>query len=279
MDLGLLNKVAVVTGASKGIGYATAQAFLQEGAKVAICARGEDDLRQAARELGALGQVFAQVVDVADDAQVDAFAQAVYERFGRLDCWVNNVGAARPRKGTDYTAEEVRWHTDICFSSVVYGTQAAARYMKMNSGGAIVNLASLAARCATCGRSTLYGPLKAAVVGLATTFAGELGAWNIRVNAVLPGFTATPAVQATISPQELAENRARTLLRKVASPQEIARPIVFLCSDGASAITATSLEISCGNTAVLNSDYSYQSRADQEPGWTGDQSPPTTGRE
>lgn len=267
MDLALSGKVAVVTGGSKGIGLAVAKLFLQEGAKIALCARDEEQLHRAAAALGNEERVFYQPIDVTSASQVDAFAKAIAEHFGRLDCWVNNVGASSPRQDSRrYSTDEINWHSRVCFNSVIYGCQSAAPYLK-RQGGAIVNIASLAARCGTVGRSTLYGPLKAAVVGLSTTFAGELAAWNIRVNAVLPGFTVTPAVENSIPPEELQANRLRTLLHRAAQPEEIAAPVVFLCSDRASFITGTSLEVSGGNTVVLNTDYSYQQRMEDELGW------------
>jgi NAD(P)-dependent dehydrogenase (short-subunit alcohol dehydrogenase family) len=125
------------------------------------------------------------------------------------------------------------------------------------SGGAIVNVSSLAARCATAGRSTLYGPLKAAVAQLSVMFGAEYAAFHIRVNSVLPGFTLTPAVKRTISEEELAQRAYGTLLQRPAEPGEIADPIVFLCSDRSSYITAASLEVSGGSSVVLNPAYSY----------------------
>ena len=249
MDLGLAGKVAVITGGSRGIGLATAACFLGEGARVAICARNEAELRKAEDDL-ASENLFSFCADVTRKEEVDRFAEAAVGHFGRLDFWVNNVGASVPRSGVEYTAEEVRKTVDVCFSSAVYGCQAAGRMMQR--GGVIVNVSSLAARCGTAGRSTLYGPLKAAVCQLAVMYAAEYAARGIRAVSVLPGFTMTPAVQATISEEELKRNAAGTLLKRVAVPSEIAKPIVFLCSDAASYITATSLEISGGRSVILN---------------------------
>lgn len=256
MELGLRGKVAVITGSSKGIGLAVAKQFLLEGAKVAICSRHQEELNTVEDELKRMGEVYSQVVDVTNDEETYLFAKNVYEHFGSLNCWVNNVGAAASKVGDEYTYDQIEWITKICFNSVIYGCQAAFRYMK-ETGGAIVNISSLAARCGTVGRSTLYGPLKSAVVGLSTTFAGEYAAYGIRVNAVLPGFTITPKVRETISQEELNRNAEGTLLHRVASPEEIAKPIVFLSSDAASYITATSLEVSGGRSVVLNPSYSY----------------------
>ncbi len=259
LDLHLAGKTAVITGASKGIGLATAQAFLKEGARVAICARTQQGLDEALAELTPREMVFAKTADATDPESIAAFAQAVSERFGPIHCWVNNVGASIPRAGDEYTPEEVAATVAVCFHSAVYGCQTAFRHMKQ-SGGAIVNVSSLAARCATAGRSTLYGPLKAAVQQLSVMFAAEYAAYQVRVNCVLPGFTLTPAVKRNIGTAELNDRVSGTLLQRPAQPGEIADPIMFLCSDRASYITAASLEISGGNSVVLNPAYSYERR-------------------
>ena len=263
MDLGLTGRVAVVTGGSKGIGFAAARQFLLEGARVAICARRADELEAAARELRALGEVYHEAVDMTDQAAVFAFAAHVHERLGGPDCWVNNVGATVQRSGEVYTPEEIDSISKICFHSAIYGAEAAFCYMK-HTGGAILNISSLAARCGTAGRSTLYAPLKAAVVSLATTLAGEYAAYGVRVNALLPGFTLTPAVASTIPKEELARNAEGTLLHRPALPEEMAKPIVFLCSQAASYITAASLEVSGGRSVVLNPSYSYERKEAEE---------------
>ena len=183
-------------------------------------------------------------------------AKEAYGRFGSLDCWINNVGASFPKEGEEYREQDIEKITKVCFFSTIYGTQAAFRYMK-KTGGSIINISSLAARCGTVGASTLYGPLKSAVIKLAVSFAGEYAAYGVRVNSVLPGFTATPAVAANIKPDYLKRNTDDTLLRRVAVPEEIAAPVVFLCSNRASYITGTSLEVSGGRSIVLNPEYSY----------------------
>ena len=259
LELGLTGKTAVITGASEGIGLASAEAFLREGARVAVCARNPETLNQARTRLSALGEVFAMQADATSAAEIDAFADAAAAKLGGIHCWVNNVGASIPRKGDAYTPEEIAATEAACFHSAVYGCQAAFRHMK-ETGGAIVNVSSLAARCGTAGRSTLYGPLKAAVRQLAVMFAGEYAAYGIRVNSVLPGFTKTPKVASSIAADELTRRSGETLLRRAAAPEEIAWPIVFLCSARASFITAASLEVSGGSSAVLNPEFSYERR-------------------
>ncbi|RJW35800.1 SDR family oxidoreductase [Clostridiales bacterium TF09-2AC] len=283
MDLGLKGKTAVVTGGSKGIGYAVAKTFLEEGANVFICARNADEVDAAVRALGGAGAsagaavsdgmaepsgasghtvhavygtVYGTAADMTVEEDVYRVAKEAYGRFGSLDCWINNVGASFPKEGEEYREQDIEKITKVCFFSTIYGTQAAFRYMK-KTGGSIINISSLAARCGTVGASTLYGPLKSAVIKLAVSFAGEYAAYGVRVNSVLPGFTATPAVAANIKPDYLKRNTDDTLLRRVAVPEEIAAPVVFLCSSRASYITGTSLEVSGGRSIVLNPEYSY----------------------
>ncbi len=255
----MAGKTAVITGASKGIGLAVAQAFLKEGAQVAVCARGKECLDEALEILTPMGHVFAMTADATDPNSITAFAQAANGHFGSIHCWINNVGASIVRTGDEFSPEQIASTVAVCFNSAVYGCQTAFRYMKQ-SGGAIVNVSSLAARCATAGRSTLYGPLKAAVQQLSVMFGAEYAAFHIRVNSVLPGFTLTPAAARTIADEELAQRVSGTLLQRPAEPQEIADPIVFLCSNRASYITAASLEVSGGSSVVLNPAYSYERR-------------------
>lgn len=280
MDLGLKGKTAGVTGGSKGIGYAVAKTFLEEGANVFICARNAEEVDAAVRSLSratapsgtavsdgmampaaisahtVYGAVYGTAADMTVEEDVYRAAKEAYDRFGSLDCWINNVGASFPKEGEEYREQDIEKITKVCFFSTIYGTQAAFRYMK-KTGGSIINISSLAARCGTVGASTLYGPLKSAVIKLAVSFAGEYAAYGVRVNSVLPGFTATPAVAANIKPDYLKRNADDTLLRRVAVPEEIAAPVVFLCSSRASYITGTSLEVSGGRSIVLNPEYSY----------------------
>ena len=256
MNLGLKGKVAIVTGGSKGIGFATAKTFLEEGAKVAICARDKEILDKAVENLSQYGEVYAEAIDVTDEESVYGFADRVAERFGGIDAWVNNVGASFARKGEQYTEEEIDKHYTVNFRSAVFGCQAAFRYMK-DKGGSIVNVSSLAARCATSGRASIYGPMKAAVRSLSQTFAGEYAAYGVRVNCVMPGFTDTPLVRAHLAKEELAYTTKETLLNRAAEPEEIAAPIVFLCSDRASFMTGSTVEVSGGRSVTLNPTYSW----------------------
>lgn len=256
MEFGLKEKVTVITGGSRGIGLATAIEFLKEGSKVAICSL-DDELEEVVSNLSKYGEVFGKKVDVSKAEEVYEFAAAVYEKFGSIDCWVNNAGSVGYKKGEEYDDEEIEFMTGVCFKGIIFGSQAAYRYMK-NKGGVIVNVSSLAARCSSAGRSTLYGPLKSAINNLTNTFAGEYCADGIRVVCIMPGFTITPLTKSKISKEELEKNANATLLRRMATPEEIAKPIVFLASDAASYMTATTIEVSGGRGMTLNPTYAYE---------------------
>jgi 3-oxoacyl-[acyl-carrier protein] reductase len=273
LDLQLNEKVAVITGGSEGIGFAAAKLFLEEGCRVAICGRSGEKLISAVKNLSENNsnekfsnsaeknfnlteKVFAMRADMTKESDAREFAAAVKERFGRIDIWVNNVGASFPRTGEWYSADEIDRTYAVCFKSVVLGSQFAAPYLK-ETHGVIINVASLAARCATAGRASLYGPLKSAVVNYTNTFAAEVAADQIRVACIMPGFTLTPLAARTISREDLERNANETLLARAAAPEEIAAPIVFLASGRASYITSTALEVSGGRSTVLNPRYSY----------------------
>lgn len=256
MNLELNKKVAVVTGGSRGIGYYTALEFLKEGAIVAICSI-DNDLFDIQKDLSIYGEVYVEKVDMTKSEEVYKFAENIHKKFGKIDCWVNNVGAVGYKKGAEYDDEEIDFIVDVCFKSVIFGCQAAYRYMK-NHGGSIVNVSSLAARCSSAGRSTLYGPLKSAINNLTNTFAGEYCADNIRVTCIMPGFTITPLTKTQISQEELKKNSEATLLRRMANPEEIAKPIVFLSSSAASYMTATTIEVSGGRSMTLNPTFAYE---------------------
>ena len=256
MDLGLRGKTAVVTGGSKGIGYAVAKAFLKEGANVVICSRNPGN---AVESLSEFGNVIGIEADVTKKEDAEYLADCAYKYFGRIDCWVNNVGASFPKEGTEYDEQQISRVAQVCFYSVIYGCQAAFRYMK-RTGGAIVNISSLAARCGTIGASTLYGPLKAAVETLSVTFAGEYAAYGIRVNTIRPGFTITPAVKKNIEKKYLERKEKDTLLRRLAEPDEIAAPVLFLCGEKASYMTGTVMDVTGGMGMALNPEYSYEKK-------------------
>lgn len=263
MDLQLKGKNVVVTGGSKGIGYAIAEQFLREGARVTISARHQSQLEEAVAALAPLGEIRGFVSDGTVEEEMQALARFAAGEGGELAAWVNNIGTNRPRKGEGYTDEELNYLIAANFKATVFGSQAAFPWMRAR-GGSIVNIASLAARCATTGRSTIYAAMKSAVVAYSRTLAGEYAAYGVRVNAVLPGYTATPLVKGTFTQEALDELLQNNLVGRMADPSEIARPVVFLSSPAASYITAASLEVCGGHNEVLNPQYSFEKKRREE---------------
>jgi 3-oxoacyl-[acyl-carrier protein] reductase len=189
MDLQLKDKVAIVTGSSKGLGLASARALVAEGARVLICARGADTLREAAALLRALAGNETAVVDVTADVSTAAGCERVMQeavaRFGRLDILVNNVGKAG---GTDIVStsdEEWQSAIDLTLIPAIRMSRLAVPAMRAAGGGAIIMIASIWGR-ESGGRMT-YNAVKAAQISLAKAMAQQLAKDNIRVNSVAPG--------------------------------------------------------------------------------------------
>lgn len=269
MDYELRDQSVVVTGGSKGIGFAVCREFLKEGAIVTFNARNRDEVEQAVEELchtevdgqtaeTMKNRVYGLILDGTEEHAVSELAAFAAEKSGTgsIAAWINNIGTNRARAGEGYTDEELNFLIAANFKATVFGTQAAFSYMKQN-GGSIVNIASLAARAATTGRSTIYASMKAAVVQYSQTVAGEYGAYNVRVNSLMPGYTLTPLVASTFTQEALDHLMENNLLRRMADPEEIAKAVLFLASPVSSYVNGTSLEVSGGHNIVLNPEYSY----------------------
>lgn len=249
MDLKLTGKVVVITGGTAGIGEACVMAFLQEGCKVAVCGRSQEKLSQLATKLSADNlEVFTYQADACKQTAVQAFAQAVADRYGKIDIWINNAGISQKVKLLDMTEDD--WDTMLAVNlkSVFLGSQTAAQHMCQTNGGVIINASSYAAVIPSIG-SGAYAASKAAVSSLTRTLAAELAPFNIRVNGYIPGVIATQ-----MNAKRLAEQAEATIeqiaLNRAGSAEEVAKGIVFLASDAASYITGTELEISGGKFAV-----------------------------
>ena len=242
-------KTALVTGAGSGIGRATAILFAAEGARVVaadVRAQGIDET--VAMITAAGGTALAVVADVVHAAQVDAAVAAAVDTYGRLDCAVNCAGIrGETTPLADYTDEMWAQVLAVNLTGVFNSMRAEVRAMLRTGGGAIVNVASAAAVEPTPGLAA-YVASKSAVVGITRTTAGEYAAAGIRVNAVLPGRTATPMLMEYFSREAGLEERAiaGTPMRRLGRPEEVAEANVWLCSDRASNITAVSLLVDGG---------------------------------
>lgn len=240
----LKNRVAMVTGGTRGIGFAVVKRFLENGAAVAVCGSREETVNKALAKLKEENpewKVIGLAPNLQDPAEMEAAVAQVKETFGRLDIMVNNAGISARDKFLDYKVEDFKKIMDLNVDAVFVGSQAAARVMKEQGGGVIINTSSMVSiygQPAGVG----YPASKFAVNGLTKSLARELGRDNIRVNAVAPGVTRTDMVAAL--PEEMVKHLAATIpLGRVGEPEEVANCFLFLASDLASYVTGEVLSV------------------------------------
>lgn len=240
----LKNKVAIITGGTRGIGIATVKKFLDNGAKVAVLGSRQETVDRAIAKLKEENpsyEVIGYWPDLAKFSEVEEVFESVKEKFGSVDILVNNAGISARNKLLDYPVEEFDKIMDLNVKAVFNCSKAAAKIMKEQGGGVILNTSSMV---------SLYGQpsgvgypaSKSAVNGITKSLARELGPDNIRVNAVAPGVTKTDMVAAL--PEEIIKPLIATIpLRRVGEPEDIANAFLFLASDMASYVTGAVLSV------------------------------------
>ena len=240
----LKNKVAVITGGSRGIGFATADRFLREGAVVVIAASSERTAGEAVEKLrgkypeGKIGAIWPDLASL--DSVREAFAQ-VAEEFGPVDILVNNAGVSERTPFDSYTEDIFDKVMDLNVKGVFNASRAAAEYMTPRGSGVILNTSSMVS---IYGQPSgfAYPASKFAVNGLTLSLARELGPKGIRVNAVAPGITETDMMKAV--PKSIIEPMIQQIpLRRLGQPEDIANAFAFLASDEASYITGVVLSV------------------------------------
>jgi NAD(P)-dependent dehydrogenase (short-subunit alcohol dehydrogenase family) len=249
----LADKVAIVTGASSGIGHATAKLFAREGARVVVTARRQAELDALVAQIEAAGgQAISVAGDVRDEAVAERAVDAAVRHFGGLDIAFNNagsIGETGPVQGLSLAG----WHDvlETNLTSAFLGARHQVPAMTARGGGSLVFTGSFVGYSAGMPGMAAYAASKAGLVGLTQVLAVELGAKGIRVNAILPGGTDTPASITNApgaTPEVLAFVENLHALKRMAKPEEIARAVLYLASDASSFQTGTAFLVDGGVT-------------------------------
>jgi 3-oxoacyl-[acyl-carrier protein] reductase len=241
----LRDKVAVVTGASQGIGRDTAHALAEVGAKVAVAARNEEKLAELVQEISAKGgEAFAVKMDVADIDQIKSGFKSILEKFGKIDILVNN--AAITRDGLAIRMKPDDWDAVIRtnLTGAHFCIQQVLSPMMKARAGRIINISSVVAESGNAGQAN-YVAAKAGIIGLTKAIAIEIASRNITVNAVAPGFIESP-MTAVLPDKVKEELKVRIPLGRMGTGKDVAASIVFLASDEAAYITGHVLDVNGG---------------------------------
>ena len=248
MDLGLRDKAAIVTGSSRGIGRAIALGLAEEGCHVALCARGEERLRETAKEVEAKGaRALPVVADVTKLEDIERLVQAAADAFGRIDILVNNVGGSFA--GDSEEAWQGAFQVNIL--AAARATRLVVPHMKRHGGGCVINIASIWGR--ESGGLLTYNAMKAAMISHAKMMALELAPQNIRVNSVAPGSISHPGGSWWRRQQEDPEGMAQFVRQNIpagrfGSAEEVANVVVFLVSERASWVTGACINVDGGQS-------------------------------
>jgi len=242
----LTGRVAIVTGASRGIGRAAAESLLKAGCSVVLNARPSNEASASFAELEAAypGRVATVMGSVTDSATASALAQSAMSRHKRLDILVNNAGILRDKLIGMISDAEIEELFGVNVIGLIKITQLAARVMARRKSGSIVNVSSIVGRRGNSGQ-TVYSATKAAVIGATLSAAKELAPMNIRVNAVAPGLIDTSMIKS------IPEDKRKTLeshiaMGRVGAPQDVANTILFLASDLSSYVTGQVIGVDGG---------------------------------
>jgi 3-oxoacyl-[acyl-carrier protein] reductase len=258
VDLGLEGKVALVTGSSRGLGLASARAHAAEGCRVALCARGEATLLEAAREVSAIAgssdRVLAVAADVSTPGGVREIVDRTIDAFGGLDILVNNVGLGRGGGLLEATDEEWKETYEQTLLPAVRTSRLAVPHMRQRGGGAIIMIASIWGREAG-GRMT-YNAVKAAEISLAKSLAHQLASSNIRVNSVAPGSILFEGGswwrRQQADPEGIADFVRRDIpFARFGRPEEVGDVVAFLASARASWITGAAIVVDGGQSRAF----------------------------
>lgn len=249
----LKNKVAVVTGSGQGLGKWIALGLAEAGADILVADLVEENAKQTAREIGEMGRrSISMALDVGDINAVAKMMDAAQSELGSLDILVNNAGVNVHKKALDITPQDFDLIVSVNSKGVYFCCQAAARLMILKKKGKIINIASAAAFLIRAGiPNSVYAMTKAGIVMLTKALAEEWAQYNINVNAVAPGYFATPLVADRLKdPEAFMSIIESTPLKRVGGPEDIMGTIVFLASEASNFITGQTICLDGGRTIL-----------------------------
>jgi NAD(P)-dependent dehydrogenase (short-subunit alcohol dehydrogenase family) len=248
----LKDRVALITGGASGIGRATAELFVREGARVAVADYSKDggqDTVKAIKEAG--GDAMFTPVDVSDSAQVTRMVDAVLRAYGRIDILFNGAGILH--YGTVLETDEQAWNRVLSIN--LTGTYLCCRtvlpHMIRQGGGSIINVASTVGAHDACANAVAYVTSKGGVTLFTRAMAIDHAKQGVRVNALVPGATDTPMIRNAIAPEALEALAASHPIGRLGRPEELAKAVLFLASDDASFVTGTAMYVDGGQTAKI----------------------------
>ena len=245
----LEDKIAFVTGSTRGIGYQITRLFLQEGAKVVVCGSREETVQQAARQLEEElslpeDKIYPIALNMKNKEEIRSRVKEVIAKWGRIDILVNNAGITSQKNLVDSTDEEFQEMFDVNFFGPVFLTREVVSYMKVY-GGSIINTSSMVGVNGGRGQAS-YATSKAAINGLTKSLAKELGEYKIRVNAVAPGVVGTEMVEEHVTAEMKQILIGMTPLKRMATPNDLAPIYLYLASDDSSFTTGTIIQVDGG---------------------------------
>jgi len=238
------NKVAIISGAAGGIGYATAEKFLEEGASVMICDMDATRLATAAETLSQKGKVLWEAVNITNVEAVEAMVKRTNEELGHVDILINNAGITKDAQFYKMDLAQFQQVIDVNLMGTVIMSKAVVPYMMAQHSGRIVHSSSVSAVVGNFGQ-TNYAASKGAIISLTRSMGRELAKHGINVTAILPGAIETPMTNA-IPPEIRAEKASRFPLKRWGTPREIANVYAFLASDEASYVNGVTITVDGG---------------------------------
>lgn len=245
--MNLNNKKVIITGAARGIGYEIAREYLKAGAQVALCCTSEEGAKNTKENLlkeFPEAKIYAQKADVSNEAQVQAFVDAVLKEFDGVDILVNNAGITRDTLAVRMSEQDWDAVLDVNLKGTFLMSKAVLKVMMKAKSGSIVNMSSVVGQSGNAAQAN-YSASKAGIIGLTKALAKEFASRNIRVNAVAPGFVQTDMTDKL--PQQVKEQALALIpLKRFATTSDIAKAVMFLSSDEGGYITGQILAVNGG---------------------------------